>query len=269
MEYSIRPKTVIAVTVLLAIITVAYCLYFLFGSHLLPGEQLGAYRYNVLFALYVMFLFLYGFCTGRSWVLHLFVVLSVISIVASIIVSFLAGFSITLWIVLVVIALKLLIALALYGQSSREWFNACKQLRVQRANAGVNGGAIVWVICISVFVSIFWYGYCLVTISTVVFERSLVKSSMYAPRVAKVICHRFLNSSKLAPRMQDARIDQARCEKLMPRQVKRCYNHLAPMMPKVMKKNDYLYWMRKVGQCSGKVFYKRYLAKPKRHRSMI
>ncbi|MDF1794971.1 MAG: hypothetical protein P1U63_00390 [Coxiellaceae bacterium] len=269
MQHLLRPKAVITVITLLAIITVAYCLYFLFASHLVPGEQLGSYRYNALFGLYVMFLFLCGFYTGRRWTVHLYVVLSIISIIASIIVSFLTGFSIALWIALGAVALKLLITLSLYGASNREWFNACKHQRIQRANAGINGGARVWVICISTFIFIFWAGFLTATLQHIGMQQSLVKGSVMNSRASIAICHRFLTNPRLAPRMKSANIDQQRCEKLMPRQIRRCYKHLAPMMPKNMKKSDYQYWMRKVGQCSGKVFYKKYLANPKRHRSMI
>ncbi|MDF1760516.1 MAG: hypothetical protein P1U40_08275 [Coxiellaceae bacterium] len=269
MQYPTRPKAVTTAIILLAIVTIAYCFYFLFAPNLIPGEQLGSYRYNAVFALYVMFLFLFGFCTGRRWVLNLFVVLSIISIAASLAVSFLASFSVMLWVAMAVIALKLIIALSLYGRSTSNWFAECKQLRVKRANAGINGGAIVWIACITCFIFIFWAGFFAASFKNIIIKKSFVGSSAVSSSASASICRHFLKNPKLAPRMKVANIDQARCEKLMPRQINRCVKYLSPSMPKNMKNADYLHWMRKVGQCSGRLFYKKYLAHPKRHRSMI
>ncbi len=262
MQRPVTPSNVITVITLIAIVTVAYVIYFLFAPQLIQGEVFGAYRYNAIFGLYTMFLFLLGFYTGRYWVVNLFVVISVIGLVLMIAGSFFTGFTIGLWVGVGAIAVKLLIALMLYGQSNRDWFKACKDIRMKRANAGINGDARTLLLFVTGVVFFIWIGFFGYTLKDIMVIPAAMKSNPMLQdqsKAAAAICHRFLTSKKLAPRMQAKGINMSRCQKLMPGQIKRCYKHLESLMPKSMSRKDTVYWMRQVGRCSGKAFYYRYL----------
>ncbi len=265
LPYPQHPKIVTYVISLFAILSILHAVLFFIQPQLFAITPISTIiKIKPLLNLYWIFLFLYGLYTGRSWVQNLILILVSLGLIISISLFFLASHSLPLSNIISIVfsVIALILILLLYAKSSRAWFKACADIRIQRHQQGIKNKVKPWLITISVLYAIFeiLLIVAVVTINLTHSRAQIIKLA-HDPKIAKAICADYFKNPHALPLLKKNAITPQRCEKLLSTELSQCANHFFQKIPEKMKAKDFAFWSHKVGYCGGQAFIKKYINK--------
>ncbi len=141
------PVTIYIYYLIISLIGAAILILFYPGMISPPNAPHGPGDILLVFSLYPLLLIIWGFCTGRKWLLNLIFILTALSFLSALVMSNKVPHpALRLFLDI----LSIVILAFMYKKSSLAWFKQCKMVRVSRKSEGYKSKTKLLVILVSI-----------------------------------------------------------------------------------------------------------------------
>jgi len=214
----------------------------------------------VVMGLYLNFLFLLGFYTGRRWLVNLSVIIFALGIISQAILYLNTRYTFFFY-GLIQTTIILIFLILLYTKATRIWFAECKAVRFERKKAGLKSKSKPWII-ISMIAWVVGGG----VLGKIVIQNTQWTKQIFIAKARNTLprglCYVFSSTNKrLTLLMSTNKITQQRCNQLMPSITNHCIAQISDQIPMIMNLTEYEKNMVKISECSALAFGNKYFTK--------